>query len=219
MAHCVRWINATVPRLPDGSFDPVNFCSGFETGNVGGLYSNCSQTPARPEGDAPGNCNFIGLTMPGDTMAFSVRTPSRDGHEFLAATEDPANDPQRIAATFYSRTPFLMQDLRLPSGMYKLFPYQSSEGWKLVVARQDGEWNDAPNPSQYLGQVTMNTVAMDYPYTKLYAYLSLFSQRCPGAQPARNIRELEFAFGNTDVSVCLRPDQVSPIREEELSKR
>ena len=201
MEHCIHWINAIV--TPRQTFDPVNFCAGFETGNTSGLYTQ----------------NFIGLTMPGDTVAFSLRTPSKDGHEFLAATEDPTDDPQRIAATFFSRTPFTIQNVRLPAGMYKLFPYQLPEGWQLAIARQDGEWNDPLNPSQRLAQVEMNTVAMDYPYAKLYAYLHLISPHCGPAKPAWSIRELEFAFGDTDVSVCLRPEQIRPTPQDNLSER
>ena len=125
----------------------------------------------------------------------------------------------RSAATFYSRTAFSIGSLKLTAGMYKLFPFQSQDGWRLAIARQEGDGTDALKPSQILGKVEMNTVATDRPPTDklgVQLWFSPFPVQCPNAQSGRDVRELEFIFGSTDVSVCLRPDQVSPSRDDKV---
>ena len=64
-------------------------------------------------------------------------------------------DSQHAAVTFYSTNSVWMGSLRLPAGMYKLIPSKSPDGWRLAVAKQDGESNDARRTQQYLGSVEL----------------------------------------------------------------
>ena len=138
----------------------------------------------------------------------------------LDGTPDTAKNLHRSAATFYSRTPVWMGNLRLPAGMYELMPSKSADGWKLALARQDGNWSDAKDQRQYLGSVKMKAAASDEPAGKnLVISTKPWGEGCPGPSLDFNVRELHFMYGSTDLFVCLRPDQVPLSPEENISQR
>jgi hypothetical protein len=213
---CVHWINGVVPAMT--KLDPVEFCSGRKTSQGGWYSTKCRHGGFVPGEPAPGNCTFIGLNMPADTMAVNVQTVSADGHEFLAATTAPRADNQRAVAMFYSRTAVNVGGFKAPPGMYKLYPYETETGWKLSINRLRRETNGTQT-AQRLATVEMNTIAQDLPHdNKLETRFSLIARHCPGQQQGIQIRELEFAFGNTDVSVCMCPDQISPLPQDALTE-
>jgi hypothetical protein len=88
--------------------------------------------------------------------------------------------------------------------MYKLVPYKSPDGWRLAVARQDGEWNAAIHTEQYLGSVDLKRVASDNPPGKSNLAISLDprAERCTSPSVRRDVKELHFAYGSTDLFVC-----------------
>ena len=116
---------------------------------------------------------------------------------------------QHAAVTFYSTNSVWMESLRLPAGMYKLIPSKSPDGWRLAVAKQDGEWNDARYKQQYLGSIELKRVASDTPPEKSNLAISLGpgAERCPTPSVRRDVKELHFTFGSTDLFVCFRPDR------------
>jgi hypothetical protein len=114
-----------------------------------------------------------------------------------------------------------MEDLRLPAGMYELMPSKSADGWKLAVAKQSGESSDAEHPQRYLGSVAMKDAPRDATseQTNLGILVKRGSEGCSGSTPRRDIGELHFTYGSTDLSVCLRTNQVLQTQEAEISER
>ena len=153
---CVRWMKATVSGGVMRTLDPTDFCSGIKRGNTDGWYSirKCGLPAEQLTGATPRYCASSGQLTAREAWAAGFSSATTDGHELLDGTSDTLKDLHRSAATFYSRTPVWMGTLRLPAGMYELMPIKSSDGWKLAVAKQHGE---------YLGSVGMKTAASDDP--------------------------------------------------------
>ena len=215
--RCIRWLNGI---QPDPNMSAANFCRGLQTGNAGGHYSvKCHSTATIRGTLSPSHCNFAGLVTPSDTLAVDFRTESASGWEFPnALTAFGAN--HYVAATFYSRTDFVVGEDRLPAGLYKLFTHKDDNGWVLDFARQDGEWDEllpAEHPSWH---ARMNSIGSTDTSKKLFADILVSPKGCRTASPAgTTVRELEFSFGTQDVSVCLSVNQAPPSAPEELSKR
>jgi hypothetical protein len=215
--RCIRWLNAI---QPDQNMSAANFCRGLQTGNAGGHYSvKCDSTATIRGTISPSHCNFAGLVTPADTLAVDFRTQSAVGWEFSnALTAFGAN--QYVAATFYSRTDFVIGKDRLSAGLYKLFPHKDDKGWVLDFAHQDGEWDEllpAEHPSWH---ARMNSIGGTDPSKRLFADILVIPKRCPTSSPVgTTIRELEFSFGTQDVSACLTVIQEPLSAPEELSKR
>ena len=213
---CVQWLQTTaLPSMP--MFNPSEFCSGLKGDRpADGWYTlKCGNTGA-------GYCETIGLVMPGDSVAISVSTPSKDGHEFLLMSPEKAlrDTETNIGATFYSRTDFAIGDLKLKSGIYKLIPYQIRDGWKLAVIESGGEWNGRSAIPAHAGTTAVKAVAPDSaPLDSLQVQLYPYGRHCQGSKLAPEFRELEFSFADTAISVCIKPDQVAPIQEDEVSRR
>jgi hypothetical protein len=93
--------------------------------------------------------------------------------------------------------------------MYKLIPSKSPDGWRLAVAKQDGEWNDAKYKQQYLGSIELKRVASDNPPEKSNLAISLGpgAEKCPTPATWRDVKELHFTYGSRDLFVCFRPDR------------
>jgi hypothetical protein len=189
---CVQWMKATVSAGVASPLDPTEFCSGIKRGNIGGWYSirKCSHPTGSLNDATPGYCTSSGQLTAHEAWAAGFSTATTpDGHELLEETSDIAKDLHRSAATFYSRTPVWMETLRLPAGMYELMPSKSPDGWKLAVARLDGEWNDVSNPRQYLGSVELKAAASDDPTGKnLVISTKPWGDGCPGPSPDFNVR-------------------------------
>jgi hypothetical protein len=114
-----------------------------------------------------------------------------------------------------------MEDLKLPAGMYKLIPSKSADGWKLAVAKQNEESSDAEHAQRYLGSVAMKAAPRDATseQTNLGILVRSGGEGCTGPSPRRDIGELHFTYGSTDVFVCLRPNQILENQEAEISGR
>jgi hypothetical protein len=211
---CVQWMKATVSVGVAGPLDPTEFCSGIKRGNIGGWYSmrKCGHSTGSLNDATPGYCTSSGQLTAHEAWAASFSTATTpDGHELLDGTSDSAKDLHRSAATFYSRTPVWMGMLRLPAGMYELTPAKSPDGWKLDIAKQHGE---------YLGSVEMKTATSDDPAGKnLVISTKHWGEGCRAQSRDLNVRELDFSYGNINLFVCLRPDQVSFSQEENISHR
>jgi hypothetical protein len=220
--RCVRWMKATVSGGVTRTLDPTDFCSGIKRGNTGGWYSirQCGLTAEQLTGTPPRYCTSSGQFTEREAWAAGFSATTTDGRELLDGTSDTAKDLHHRAATFYSRTPVWMGTLRVPAGMYELMPSKSPDGWKLAVARQDGEWNDVSNPRQSLGSVELKAAASDDPTGKnLVISTEHWGDGCPGPSPDFNVRELQFSYGSTNLFVCIRPDQVPRSQEENISER
>ncbi len=212
--QCVKWMKATVPglrTLDDADLrrvDPAHFCSGIQEGGLGGWGAvfQCGQPAEQLSGTAPRYCASYGEIDAGHawTAGFSSRT--KYGSDLLDRNSGAASDLQH-AVTFYSTNSVWMESLRLPAGMYKLIPSKSPEGWRLAVAKQDGESSDAKHSQQYLGSVEMKSVASDYPPGTSLAISLGPGAECPGASARRDVRELHFTYESTDLFVCVRTDQ------------
>jgi hypothetical protein len=215
--QCMKWMKATVPflRTPDDGdlrrLDPAHFCSGIQEGGVGGWGAvfKCGQSVEQFSGTPVRYCASFGEVNAGNAWAAGFSSRTKDGSDLLDGTSDALKDSQHAAVTFYSTNSVWMESLRLPAGMYKLIPSKSPDGWRLAVAKQDGEWNDARNSQQYLGSVELKSVASDIPPGKSNLGISLGDgvARCPGPSVWRAVKELHFTYGNTDLFVCFRPDQ------------
>ena len=214
--QCMKWMKATVPllRTPgDGDlrrFDPAHFCSGIQEGGLGGWGAvfKCGQSIEQFSGKPLRYCTSFGEANAGDAWAAGFSSGTKDGSDLLDGTSDALKDSQRAAAIFYSTNSVWMESLRLPAGMYKLIPSNSPDGWRLAVAKQDGEWNDTRNTQQYLGSVELHSVASETPPGKSNLAISLGDgQRCPSPSVRRAVKELHFTYGNTDLFVCFRRDE------------
>jgi hypothetical protein len=210
---CVRWMKATVSGEVTRTLDPTDFCSGIQRGSTGGWYSmrKCGHPAEQLSGATPRYCTSSGQLTAHEAWAAGFSTASTDGHELLDGTSDAAKDLHRSAATFYSRTPVSMGALRLPAGMYELMPARSPDGWKLDVATEHGD---------YLGSVKMKTAASNDPAGKnLVISTTPWGEGCPGPSLDFNVRELHFIYGNTNLFVCLRPDQAPVSPEVNISQQ
>jgi hypothetical protein len=210
---CVRWMKATVSGAVTRTLDPTEFCSGIKRGSADGWYSEgeCGG-PAEPlNGATPRYCTSSGQLTAHEAWAAGFSSATTDGHELLDGTSDTTKELHRSVAMFYSRTPVWMGSLRVSAGMYELMPIKSSDGWKLAVAKQRGE---------YPGTVEMKAAASGDPMGKnLVISTKHWGEGCPGPSPDFNVRELHFSYGSTDLFVCLRPDQVPLSQEENISER
>jgi hypothetical protein len=156
-----------------------------------------------------------GEIRPGRAWAAGFSSSTKYGSDLLDGTSGAANDSQQAAATFYSTTPMRMENLRMPAGMYKLVPIKSPDGWKLTVAKQDGDSTDAAHTLQYLGSVDMKAAPRDSSSETTYLAISMEprAEGCSGPSPQRDLQELHFRYGITDLFVCFRPDQVGQNQE------
>jgi hypothetical protein len=215
--QCMKWMKATLPNLrtPNDDdlrkLDPAHFCSGVQEGQLGGWGAvfKCGQSAEQFSGTPLRYCASSGEVGAGDAWAAGFSSTTKDGSDLLDGTSDAVNDSQHAAVTFYSTNSFWMEGLRLPAGMYKLVPSKSPDGWRLAVARQDGEWNAAIHTQQYLGSVDLKRVASDSPPGKSNLAISLGpgAERCTSPSVRRDVKELHFTYGSTDLFVCFRPDQ------------
>ena len=209
---CVRWMKATVSGGVTRTLDPADFCSGIKRGSTGGWYSirECGQSAEQLTGTPPKYCTSSGQLTSREAWAAGFSATTTDGRELLDGTSDTTKELHRSVAMFYSRTPVRMGSLRVPAGMYELIPAKSQDGWKLAVAKQQGE---------YVGSVEMET-ASDNPTGKsLVISTKHWGERCPAPPPDFNTRELDFSYGSTELFVCLRPDQAPVSPEENISQR
>jgi hypothetical protein len=215
--QCMKWMKATVPllRTPDDGdlrrLDPAHFCSGIQEGGLGGWGAvfQCGQSIEHFSGTPLRYCASFGEVNAGDAWAAGFSSRTKDGSDLLDGASEALKDSQRAAVTFYSTNSVWIESLRLPAGMYKLVPSNSPDGWRLAVARQDGEWNDARSTQQYLGSVELHSVASQTSAGKSNLAISLGDgvQRCPTPTVWRAVKELHFTYGNTDLFVCFRQDQ------------
>jgi hypothetical protein len=212
IARCVSWMNATVPA----KVDPADFCAGIKRGNSDGWWAvfKCGRTGQQIAGSPIKYCTSSGHITERETWGAGFRSTTRDGHEFFDGTAEAGKDTHPVAATFYSSTALSMGSLRLAPGMYDLMPSKSPEGWKLEVAK----WSDGPNTQSYLGSVEMKGVAEDNLDKKSNLTISMrsWADGCSALSPDRDLRELHFIYGSTDLFVCIRPDQ-RPIPQAEIS--
>jgi hypothetical protein len=226
--RCVNWIKATVPdlRTPDDAdlrkLDPVDFCSGVQSGSIGGWYSifNCGASPVAIAGSAPGYCTSSGQITAHEAWGAGFSSATRDGSDFLAGASGSAQDSQRSAATFFTASAVWMENLRVPAGMYKLMPSKSPDGWSLAIAKQ-GEWSDTTLRPQYLGSVLMKGSESDGPAGKhnLAIWTGVWAERCGGHLPNFDVRELHFKYGSSDLFVCIRPEQVPQTPKATMTER
>jgi hypothetical protein len=227
--RCVNWMKTTVPdlRTPDDAdlrkIDPTDFCSGVQSGSVGGWAAvfKCGALPVPLTGTAPRYCTSSGQINAVEAWAAGFSSAAKDGSDFLNGASDVAEKSQRNAATFYTVTAVWMESLRVPAGMYKLIPSKTPDGWSLAVAKQDGEWSDAKPVQQYLGSVLMKGSASDDLVGKhnLAISTSPWAEGCGGLSPDFNFRELHLQYGSTDLFVCIRPEQVSQSHQANISER
>jgi hypothetical protein len=211
--QCMKWIKATVPNLrtPNDDdlrkLDPAHFCAGIQEGTLGGWGAvfKCGQSAEQPLR----YCASFGEVNAGDAWAAGFSSTTKDGSDLLDENSDTVKGSQHAAVTFYSTYSVWMGSLRLPAGMYKLIPSKSPDGWRLAVAKQDGEWNDARHTQQFLGSVELKKVAPDNPPEKSNLGISLGPglERCLSPSVRRDIKELHFTYGSTDLFVCFRPNQ------------
>ncbi|HEY0795910.1 MAG TPA: hypothetical protein VGD64_09040 [Acidisarcina sp.] len=153
-----------------------------------------------------------GRTMPGDTLAVGLTSATPDGRDLLAATQDSPNDPRHAGVILYSRTAATIGELRVPPGIVKLVPSRSAEGWKLTVIKQNGEWDEDEHPPLILGTMRLEQAVVEGPsQNELLLDLLPFPRSCPVGAGTRNIREIHMEYGDVDLFVCVRPDQVSAI--------
>jgi hypothetical protein len=219
--QCVEWMKATVSASAP---DPTEFCSGIWDGNLDrwhSVYHECRQPNQQLTGAAPRYCASSGQVSAREAWAVGFSSTTRDGHDLLGGLSDFANNSQKAAATFYSRTAVWMENLRVPAGMYKLVPSRSAGGWSLAVAKLDGEWNDGRPQQQYLGSVQMRGSASENATGKSIVGISTrsWAEGCPGPSRNHDIRELHFFYGTTNLFVCVRPDQVWQNQETNMSER
>jgi hypothetical protein len=215
--RCIRWLEAIVPNPDRDKLDVAKFCRGYRTGNVDGLWSDC-KSPGN-SGQPPSHCSFEGRVMPGDTLALAISTPSHDGHEFLDAAAESGSDPYGVTATLYSRTDFVIDGTRMVAGLYRISPHKSGDSWELNFARLKREWNDPVAPEQFLWHASMKSNEDVQPTETLIYQMWILSKHCGAPSRVSSLREFEFRFGETDVSLCLDVMQAAPDPRDEVSKR
>jgi hypothetical protein len=227
-AQCVKWMQATVPGLRpanDGDLrklDATHFCSDIEEGGVNGWWAvfQCGQPAEQLSGVTPRYCTSSGEIYAGHAWAAGFRSTTKRGSDLLGGNSGSTSDSQH-AVTFYTASSVWMENLRLTAGMYQLIPSKSADGWKLAVAKQNAESSDAEHAQRYLGSVAMKDTLRDATSepTNLGISVNRGGEGCPGPSPRRDIGELHFTYGSTDVFVCLRPNQILENQEAEISER
>lgn len=217
IGQCVRWLKAIVPDQAQDRLNAANFCRGYSTGNVDGLWSDCR--PPQASGRPAGHCGFMGRVMHGDTLALSVITPSQDGREFLNAGEQASSDQRGVVAVLYSRTDFVIDGTRLRVGLYRILPRKPGENWEMDFYRIDGAWNDPVSPSQPVFRAALKSNEDANQSEKLVSNMWLVAKHCGATSGVSSLREFEFGFGETDVSLCVNVSQATPPVHDQVSQR
>jgi hypothetical protein len=208
--RCVSWVRSVTPNK---RVDPVDFCSGLIRDNVNGWssISSCGmQPPAGASKPAPKYCASSGLTMLNETWAAGFSSVTSDGGDLLFGA-----DPHQEGAVFYSRTAVWIGNLRIPAGMYSLSPSKSLTVWTLAPTEQGEATAERPNAEQTLYTIPMRseftTTDFRNPWRakNLAVLIQPFSDRCPRPSKDFSVRELHFFFRDTDLFVCIRPDQAA----------
>jgi hypothetical protein len=217
IAHCVRWMNTTVPMKPFGSLDAAEFCAGVQRNGLGGWWSifECGPSEQQLTGTTARYCVSSGHIDANETWAAGFRSMTRDGHELLNESPEAKKDSPPAAATFYTRTGLSMGDLKLAAGMYDLIPTKSPKGWTLEVAK----WSDVPNPQSYVGSVEMRRgPRRDFSeHSNLGISANAWANGCSALSPDESQGELHFAYGSTDLFVCIRPDERRVHAQQQVS--
>jgi hypothetical protein len=221
LAKCVRWMKATVSEKI--KVDPTDFCSGVQTGELGGWATvfDCGHSPEPLTSTVPKYCASRGDISPGHAWAVGYSSSTKYGSDLLDETSSAATDSQHAGATFYSTIPTRMENLRMPAGMYKLVPVKSPDGWKLKVAKQDGDSTDGADTVRSLGILDMKVGNHESSSGKTSLSLSMDPRAlgCSGPSPHFDRQELHFTYGSTDVYVCLQPDQVAQDQQASANGR
>jgi hypothetical protein len=214
---CVKWMKATVPNVH--SLDFVDFCSGVKKGSLSSWNSlvACGQATEQPAGTAARYCTSSGQITEHEAWGAGFSSTT-NGRELLFGDAEASKDSQQIAATFYSWTAVRMEDLNLPAGMYRLRPSQSPGGWRLAVAKQNGESIAGKDWGQDMGTIELRSEARDVSGEKtLTIWTAGGSEQCPGPKMDFRVKELHFLYQSTDLFVCLRPEQVPLSLPENMS--
>jgi hypothetical protein len=148
--------------------------------------------------------------MPNETWAAGFSSVTSDGGDLLFSA-----DAHQKGAVFYSRTAVWIGDLRIPTGMYSLSPFKSLSVWTLAPAEQSEATAERPNAERTLYNIPMRSdfTTSDFrnPWRAkdLAVLIQPFSDRCPGPSKDFSVRELHFLYRDTDLFVCIRPDQAA----------
>jgi hypothetical protein len=148
--------------------------------------------------------------MTNETWAAGFSSATSDGGDLLFGA-----DAHQKGAVFYSRTAVWIGDLRIPAGMYSLLPSKSLTVWTLAPTEQGEATAERPNAERTLYTIPMRsdftTTDFRNPWRgkDLAVLIQPVSDRCPGPSKDFSVRELHFMYRDTDLFVCIRPDQVA----------
>ena len=213
--QCVHWMKS-MPSAPT-SIDPVLFCSGLPTGErkVSGWGSALRQ--CRPKADDPSKlalqasrCESSGYIRPGDTLAIFYKTVTSDSAN-IAQQGNEAPDPSiSTSVMLYTRTPAQIGDLRVPAGLMKLVPSFENEKWQFTVISEKSQF-DAEESPQPIGVVRLKADSLQPAQKRNFIFhLSAFATKCSNDSSIFTIRELHMNYNDSDLFVCIRPDQIAP---------
>jgi hypothetical protein len=229
-AQCAQWIKSTVSGQIKQTLDPTHFCAGIQDGSTGAWFSSgaCEGQADRLSDAPPTHCTSSGRITRRETWAAGFRSSTIDGHEFFDESSNAPSDSYRSSAMFFSRTALWIEKLRLPAGMYWLKPLKSTDAWRLTIVNADQEENDATLPQQYLGSVQLKDAAAERRDAAssghvgnvfLISIKSRGGDECRSLAKASTASELHFIYGNTDLYVCISPDEVPLDQGQSLSPR
>jgi hypothetical protein len=207
--HCVSWVKSV---RPSNDIDAADFCSGVIQRNENGWWTirKCGTQPDTASKPAPKYCASSSLILQGETWAAGFSSETIDGRDLL----NGGTDANRKHAVFYSRTGFSIGDLTLPAGIYSLLPSNSPTGWTLKVTEQGENADDGQRTLREFGTIAMKQA---HPSDRVGSSRNLtvlaqpWSDQCPGPSKDFHARELHFIYGETDLFVCVRPDQVPAV--------
>jgi hypothetical protein len=207
--RCVSWVKSV---RPSNGIDPADFCSGVIQHNVNGWYSirKCGTQQDVASKPAADYCASSGLILQGEAWAAGFSSDTADGSDLL----NGGADANRGHAVFYSRTGFTLGNLTLPAGMYLLLPKNSPTGWTLKVTEQGEGADKGQRNLQEFGTIAMklaNPSDRTVPSKNLAVSAQPWSDQCPGPSKDFHVRELHFIYGETNLFVCVRPEQVPAV--------
>lgn len=204
--RCSDWLKVIVPE--SAGVNAVAFCRGLKTEagpNEWSRVYHCGPAATSNAGSKKPYCTSSGSVGSDWTMAAAFTAEPEHGAELFPNTETgKAGEP----ATFYSRTPVHIGDLRIPAGMYRLTISRHADEWKMTVA---------PDSGQPLGTVPLKATGHPVSSANTDSVIQVLHSGNHCAHPS-STRELIFSYDGVDLYACLRPEPIPPAQDNAAAR-
>jgi hypothetical protein len=99
------------------------------------------------------------------------------------------------ATTLSTDADLIIDDLRVPKGVYTIYTLANPDGWLLIVNKQTGQWGTEYDAAQDLGRAPLKLTALDTPVEKFQITLK-------ATDAASGV--LQMSWGKTEASAPVK---------------